>query len=497
MPSRFRNILTNIILEYDGQTVFSELQVHHRAIKQYNEASHAHDDYEFFRGLYEGSEKDVDATLERAIVFLEEVKGVPVLLSMLVLLFKHRPAGSTEPLPADRFELYEMATRLAVEERVGGAANASDAGQCERVRALLARIAIDNTVNGQARREFTSVQVEAALMGGAGSSLLKEWSALLRSDTNVPLVKTLADAGGVKEGVYQFRHLSFQEGLFAIEAVRSDHRAAWLPDPPWKLLQTVTANAVLIGGRQLRAAICNKARVLQYTAAQLCDRGFSVAELRAGGYTAAELRAEGLTLARLRAEGYTAAELRAGGWSVVELRAEGFTLAELKAEGVIAAELRARGFTLAELRAVGTTTAEITAEGFTAAELSAAGRFTAAELRGGRFTAAELRAVGFTLSELRAGRFTAAELRAVGFTPVALRAEGFTLAELKTAGQELMAAGESHRSTLTGDTDKVDALALSADGRTLFSCSGSTPRMWAVEGEGALCVATLTGHTSY
>ena len=45
VPTRFRNVLTNIILQYDGRRVFTELQIHHRAIKEFNEASHAHDPY--------------------------------------------------------------------------------------------------------------------------------------------------------------------------------------------------------------------------------------------------------------------------------------------------------------------------------------------------------------------------------------------------------------------------------------------------------------------
>jgi hypothetical protein len=107
-------MLTNIILEYDGVTVITELQVHHKLILEYNDRAHAHDPYEFFRSLFAGAyEDDMDAMLERAILFLEEVKGVPVLLSMLVLLFKHHKEGSTEPLPANRYELYVMAMRLA------------------------------------------------------------------------------------------------------------------------------------------------------------------------------------------------------------------------------------------------------------------------------------------------------------------------------------------------------------------------------------------------
>jgi len=136
--------------------------------------------------------------LERVILFLEEVRGVPVLLSMLVLLFKHREEGSTEPLPASRYDLYEMATRLAAKE--------------ENVLRMLRHIAAANQLAGSLR-EFTTVQAEDALQK-LGEEELSLWRDKLRSESGVPLIKTLVDAGGGSDGVYQYRHLSFQEGLF-------------------------------------------------------------------------------------------------------------------------------------------------------------------------------------------------------------------------------------------------------------------------------------------
>jgi len=116
-PTRFRNMTSNMILSYDGRTVIAEMQIHHIAILAFNELADAHAHYNFFRALLASLyEAELDAMLERVILFLEEVRGVPVLLSMLVLLFKHREEGSTEPLPASRYDLYEMATRLAAKE---------------------------------------------------------------------------------------------------------------------------------------------------------------------------------------------------------------------------------------------------------------------------------------------------------------------------------------------------------------------------------------------
>ena len=95
-----------------------------------------------------GKMNEVDAMLERTLLFLDEVRGVPVLLSMLVLLFKHRQEGSTEPLPKDRYELYEMATRLAATSNT--------------VLEMLRLIACANQMAG-IQREFTTAQAEEAL----------------------------------------------------------------------------------------------------------------------------------------------------------------------------------------------------------------------------------------------------------------------------------------------------------------------------------------------
>jgi len=102
-PTRFRRMNLNVILQYDQRTVIAELQLHHRAISHHNATSHAHDHYDFWRSNMASSyEEDMDAMLERTISFLDEVRGVPVLLSMLVLIFKNRQEGSTALLPRNR-----------------------------------------------------------------------------------------------------------------------------------------------------------------------------------------------------------------------------------------------------------------------------------------------------------------------------------------------------------------------------------------------------------
>ena len=42
-PTHFRNMLCNLKLSFRGVVTFVEMQVHHRAILDHNETSHAHD----------------------------------------------------------------------------------------------------------------------------------------------------------------------------------------------------------------------------------------------------------------------------------------------------------------------------------------------------------------------------------------------------------------------------------------------------------------------
>ena len=184
------------------------------------------------------------------VLLSRQVKGVPVLLSMLVLLFKHRTEGSTAPLPASRYELYVMATRLAVAR--------TDGKDLFNVLRLIAR---DNQLNlsddgksAGARREFTSIMAMKALKGDAEGELL--WQELLNTDDGVPLVKVLEDAGGTNAGLYQFRHLSFQEGLCAwsiitgatsLETVLGDK----IETSKFLAFMTSNTNVCRIGGGEL------------------------------------------------------------------------------------------------------------------------------------------------------------------------------------------------------------------------------------------------------
>ena len=73
-PTHFRNLLNNLRMTVtcsDGavRTSFVELQLHEKGILAHNNESKAHDHYDYFRSLLEGSyDSDLDKFLERTIL---------------------------------------------------------------------------------------------------------------------------------------------------------------------------------------------------------------------------------------------------------------------------------------------------------------------------------------------------------------------------------------------------------------------------------------------
>ena len=88
----------------------------------------------------------------------------------------------------------------------------NEAALQEIATTMLRRVAVDNQENG--RREFTSKDMACCL--GATPAELGLWTRLdLNHEHGVSLVATLAGQSDKAPAQYQFKHLSFQEGLFA------------------------------------------------------------------------------------------------------------------------------------------------------------------------------------------------------------------------------------------------------------------------------------------
>ena len=216
-PTHFRNLLNNLLMTVtcsDGKvrTTFVELQLHEKGILKHNNDNDAHDHYDYFRSLLESSyDSDLDKFLERTILFLQEVAGNPVLLSMLVLLFGEADDAAAAPsVPTNRYELYMLVLSKVVTRRLGASTSELRELHPSAAMDMLRTVAVANYV-AKGRREFTSEDVRLAL----GEENLQLWSALASSLEGVPLVKPIVEAkeGGRVDGLFQFKHLSFQEAL--------------------------------------------------------------------------------------------------------------------------------------------------------------------------------------------------------------------------------------------------------------------------------------------
>eukprot|EP00966_Prymnesium_polylepis_P035116 816262-Prymnesium_polylepis.1 len=244
-----------------SRSSFIELQVHHALVYAFNENEHAHDPYEYFRRILGGSYgPELNALLERVIVFMEEVIQTPVQLSMLILCLAHRQEGGG--LPANLLELYIAAITGALR-----AAGHTDAGALAAGLDMMQRVAMANMLakHGEGsdklnsstdfRREFTSDDLHEVL----GEEGLAAWERLTTSDGTVPLVKTLEQKTVSSPALYQFRHLSFQEALFVMHLAGGGAAewAGWKDDEAAvkSLKDPSLKNVLRIGGGALGTAL--------------------------------------------------------------------------------------------------------------------------------------------------------------------------------------------------------------------------------------------------
>ena len=95
-PTHFRNVLNNVVLRDSGgrYLAFSEIQVHHKMILEFNDKMDAHSHYNFFRSLFaELYESELDIQLERVLSFIQEVRGVCPSFSASSFSYSPVPAG--------------------------------------------------------------------------------------------------------------------------------------------------------------------------------------------------------------------------------------------------------------------------------------------------------------------------------------------------------------------------------------------------------------------
>jgi Ran GTPase-activating protein (RanGAP) involved in mRNA processing and transport len=119
-PTHFRSFKATMLLTYGLTEVECRCELHYKEIFAVGSSGHtnASEHYHFFRQQMEGKlEPDrIDALLEPALLFLVDASGIPVLLSLLVLIFTSGGEDLAE-LPTNQFELYEMGIMHAIDRR--------------------------------------------------------------------------------------------------------------------------------------------------------------------------------------------------------------------------------------------------------------------------------------------------------------------------------------------------------------------------------------------
>ena len=109
----------------------------------------------------------------------------------------------------------------------------------------------------QQRREFDGGHVRAALE--AHPEQLRLWNTLRSSKEGLPLVKTLSEGEG-EDAQYQFKHLSFQEGMYVQHVIEDREWDGWSSEAKAMdfLSDAFNANVCKIGGAQLGEALAER-----------------------------------------------------------------------------------------------------------------------------------------------------------------------------------------------------------------------------------------------
>ena len=120
-PTHFRSAVCTLKVTHRNVSLYCEVEVHFAEILRFgtSEDARAYEHYNFFRKRLKGTvpEKELDVLLEEKLVFLVDATGIPVLLSLLVLIFTSGGEDLTK-LPSNRIELYELGIKSAISKRL-------------------------------------------------------------------------------------------------------------------------------------------------------------------------------------------------------------------------------------------------------------------------------------------------------------------------------------------------------------------------------------------
>ena len=118
-PTHYRKAACCLKLSHKRMSIYCELEIHFYEILQVGQSCDPAQHYNFFRKRLKGTvpENELDMLLEEKLIFLVDATGVPVLLSLLVLIFTSGGEDLTK-LPSNRIELYDIGIESAVMKRL-------------------------------------------------------------------------------------------------------------------------------------------------------------------------------------------------------------------------------------------------------------------------------------------------------------------------------------------------------------------------------------------
>ena len=211
-PTHFRSVVINCLFWCNQASVFAAVRVVHAAVVRQADEKHAHH-YEYFRAkLYANHQKEFDYELEQMLSFFEELRVVPVLLSLLVLILQH---GKGTELPVNRYELYKQAITFALRNALESKEDYQEAMR------MLQHLALENQL--YQRRVFSTTQVLQVLT----AQELELWDRLQDDGDGIPLLKTLQVGPTPDDHLFEFCHLSLQEALCAQALIPEKGSGLW------------------------------------------------------------------------------------------------------------------------------------------------------------------------------------------------------------------------------------------------------------------------------